>query len=86
MCLHICLDVSLDESENLDSSSGGSIPGGMFAGVGQFPSVQREPAKPSTDLPELKYKAHSVLRLVSCLIGSGKTYINGEYKWIVVNN
>ncbi|KAL5463941.1 hypothetical protein EMCRGX_G032893 [Ephydatia muelleri] len=51
-----------DESENADTPSV-SIPGGMFAGVGQFPSIEREPAKPSTDLPELKYKAQSVLRL-----------------------
>lgn len=57
----------LDESENADTPSG-SIPGGMFAGVGQFPSIEREPAKPSTDLPELKYKAQSVLRLVLVLL------------------
>ena len=62
-CVHVYSKVCVFTVDESEDAAQGCIPGGLFAGVGQFPSVQRDSARLSTDLPELKYKTQSVLRL-----------------------
>ena len=47
-----------------DDAQSQCTPGGVFAGVGEFPPTVKERTGSRHQLPELKYKAEAALRLV----------------------